>query len=171
MVADPQVKNTDADWQAREAAVQRVGELQNAVTDAIARIGATRKDVEVVLAKLDAQDKERTQSRADGRQIPNKALRQSARDLQKKLSDVERRLYVPPTTKGIVEDETAAAHIERAGRALGSTWSAPSETTKSYVEHGRAGRPRGPRRLQQALRRRRGRLRAEGGGGEGRAAG
>jgi hypothetical protein len=143
VVADPQVKNADGDWQAREAAVQRVGDLQNAVTDAITRIGSTRKDVEAVLAKLDAQDardKERMQSSPDAKPgdspnaSPNKALRQSARDLQKKLSDVERRLYVPPTTKGIVEDETAAAHIERAGRALGATWSAPSETAKSYVE-------------------------------------
>ncbi len=141
VLADPQVKSTDGDWQAREAAILRVGELQNAVTDAINRIGATRKDVEAVLAKLDAQDardKERAQSGQAGdspKDSPNKALRQSARDLQKKLSEVERRLYVPPTTKGIVVDETAAAHIQRAGRALGSTWSAPSETTKTYVEH------------------------------------
>jgi photosystem II stability/assembly factor-like uncharacterized protein len=137
VVADPQVKNTEADWQAREAAVMRVGELQNAVTDAISRIGATRKDVEAVLAKLDAQDKERQQSGQTGdspNNSPNKALRQSARDLQRKLSDMERRLYVPPTTKGIVVDETVAAHIEKAGRALSATWSAPSETTKSYVE-------------------------------------
>ena len=134
VTADPQVKNTDGDWQAREAAVQRMGELQNAVTDAITRIGTTRKDVEAVLAKLDAQDKERMQSGQAG-DSPNKSLRQSARDLQRKLSEVERRLYVPPTTKGIVEDETASAHLQRVGRALGSTWSAPSETTKIYMEH------------------------------------
>ncbi len=143
VAADPGVENTEADWQAREAAVQRVGELQNAVTDAIARIGSTRKDVEAVLAKLDAQDKERMQANPDAkpgdgpnspRFLPNKTLRQSARDLQKKLSDIERRLYVPPTTKGIVVDETASAHVEAAGRALGSTWSPPSATTKSYME-------------------------------------
>jgi photosystem II stability/assembly factor-like uncharacterized protein len=141
VVADPEVKNTDADWQAREVAVQRVGEFQNALTDAIVRIGTTRKDIEAVLAKLDAQDKEWTQANPDAKpgdspnSSPNKALRQSARDLQKKLSDVEKRFYVPPTAKGIVLDETASSYIERAGRALGATWSAPSETAKAYVEH------------------------------------
>ncbi|HKI05415.1 MAG TPA: hypothetical protein VKK31_25770 [Thermoanaerobaculia bacterium] len=141
VVPDPYTKTSEADWQTREAAVQRVGELQNALTDAIVRIGTTRKDIDLVLAKLDAQDKERTQqagadaaksgdSRGDS---PTKALRQSARQLQKKLSDVEKRLYVPPTTKGIVEDLTASSWIERAARAVSATWSAPTETAKSYV--------------------------------------
>jgi hypothetical protein len=132
---DPYTKASAADWQARDAAVLRMGQLQNAVTDAITRIGATRKDVDVVLAKLDAQDKARRDAGGEPpKEDPNKPLRQAARDLQKKLSDVERRLYVPPATKGIVEDRTANNRIEYASRALAATWDPPSDTVKVYMD-------------------------------------
>jgi photosystem II stability/assembly factor-like uncharacterized protein len=132
-----------ADWQAWDAAAARLGELQNAVTDAINRIAATRKDVGVVLAKLDAQAAERERSGGgtpgQATDDPGKALRQSARDLQKKLSAVEKRLYTPPDTKGLIDDDdTALALVQNAGRALSSTWKAPSETTKSYAAEAEA---------------------------------
>ncbi|HEX9943994.1 MAG TPA: hypothetical protein VGG03_18440 [Thermoanaerobaculia bacterium] len=132
---DPSSKNTAADWQARDAAVLRMGELQNAVTDAINRIDATRKDIDVVLAKLDARDKARRDAGQEApKESPDKALRQTARDLQRKLSDMERRLYVPPSTKGIVEDRTALNRIEYAQRALSATWETPSDTAKIYMD-------------------------------------
>ncbi len=59
VVADPFTQNTDADWQAREAAILRVGELQGAVVEAIERIGATRKDLDAVIGQLDEQKKAR----------------------------------------------------------------------------------------------------------------
>ncbi len=136
VVADPALENTDADWQAREDAVARAGELQNAVADAPARIAAARDDVKVVLAKLDARKKERERAGADAKTAgePDKPLAQAARDLQKKLSAVERRFYVPPDTKGIVEDETAYAKVTDFGRTLDATWGRPSPTAMSYLE-------------------------------------
>jgi len=136
---DPNAKGSEADWQAREAAVQRVGQLQNAVADAVNRIGATRKDVDLVLAKLDAQDKARKDAgEPEPKENPNKPLRQAARDLQKKLSDVERRFYVPPMTKGIVEDRTAQNRLQVANRALAATWDPPSDTVKQYMDQAEA---------------------------------
>jgi photosystem II stability/assembly factor-like uncharacterized protein len=137
--ADPDVKTSQADWQAWDAATARMGELQNAVTDAVNRIAATRKDVGVVLGKLDAQAAERERSSAGnpakGADDPNKALRQAARDLQKKLSAVEKTLYTPPDTKGIVDEEDRALNkVQNAGRALGSAWGTPSATTRAYVD-------------------------------------
>jgi hypothetical protein len=143
--ADPDVKSSQADWQAWDAATARMGELQNAVTDAVNRIAATRKDVGVVLGKLDAQAAERERSGASnadtgkGTEDPNKALRQAARDLQKKLSAVEKTLYTPPDTKGIVDEEDRALNkVQNAGRALGSAWGTPSATTRAYVEEAEA---------------------------------
>src|SRR6185295_6344595 len=110
VVPDPALTGTDADWQAREAAVTRAGQLQNAVADAITRIGAAKDDVKVVLNKLDARRKERernapaTPAGAKKDDDPDKALGKAARDLQKKLTDLEKRLWVTPDTKGIVED-------------------------------------------------------------------
>ncbi|MBW8877019.1 MAG: hypothetical protein JF614_18800 [Acidobacteria bacterium] len=142
VVQDPALTNADADWQAREAAIARAGGLQNAVTDAIARVGATRDDVKVVLAKLDARRRERErnagvmESGGGGRPAddPDRALGKAARDLQKKLGEVERRLWVPPDTKGLVLDESALARVENAGRSLDSTWDRPSPTALANLD-------------------------------------
>ncbi len=136
VVTDPALKHTDADWKAREDAVARAGELQNAVADAATRIAAVRDDVKVVLAKLDARKKEREKAGADAKAAgePDKPLAQAARDLQKKLGTMERRLYVPPDTKGIVEDETAYSKVTNFGRTLDASWGRPTPTAVSYLE-------------------------------------
>jgi len=140
VVQDPALTNTEADWQAREAAITRAGGLQNAVTDAITRIGAAKDDVKVVLAKLDARRKEREriagvtgggeEKPADD---PDKALSKAARDLQKKLTEVEKRLWVSPDTKGLVLDETVSSKVDDANRALDSTWDRPNPTAELYL--------------------------------------
>jgi len=134
--ADPALQSSPAGWQAWDAAVTRAGNYQNVVADAINRIAATRRDVNLVIAKLDAQDKERERSGGpQGGDGAGKALRQSARDLQKKLSAVERRLYVSPDIKGLVNDETTAlSKVETARRALSSSWETPSATANAYLD-------------------------------------
>jgi hypothetical protein len=136
--AEPNVKTSAAEWGEWDAAVKRMGALQNAVVAGINRIGEARSDVDDVLRKLDAKggDREKgkeTEKKGEGAD-PAKALRDAAKDLQKKLSEVERKLYVPPTTKGIVEDRTALTETENAARAVGSSWAAPTPTFKAYME-------------------------------------
>jgi photosystem II stability/assembly factor-like uncharacterized protein len=133
---DPSLKVSPADWQAWDAAIAQAGHLQDAVADAINRIVATRKDVNLALAKLDARAKERDRDGATHKpDDAEKALRQSARDLQKKLSTVERRLYVSPDIKGLIEDDTTAlSQVENVRRALGSAWETPSPTTRAYLD-------------------------------------
>jgi hypothetical protein len=140
VVPDPALTTADADWQAREAAVTRAGQLQNAVADAITRIGAAKDDVKVVLNKLDARRKERernapaTAAGTKRDDDPDRALGKAARDLQKKLTDLEKRLWVTPDTKGIVEDETALSKVENAGRGVDSTWDRPSPNAQAYLD-------------------------------------
>jgi photosystem II stability/assembly factor-like uncharacterized protein len=133
---DPALKTSPADWQAWDAAVVRSGALQNAVADAINRIGVTRKDVTLALAKLDARDKERERNGgAKEGDDAEKAIRQAARDLRKRLSTVERKLYVSPDIKGLVEDETTAlSQVENVRRVVGSSWEAPNATAKVYFD-------------------------------------
>jgi photosystem II stability/assembly factor-like uncharacterized protein len=141
VVQDPALANTDADWQAREAAIARAGSLQNAVADAIVRIGAAKDDVKVVLAKLDVRRKVRERDApamggGDGKPAddPDKALNKAARDLQKKLGEVEKKLWVTPDTKGLVLDETVSSKVDNANRAVDSTWDRPSPTAEAYLE-------------------------------------
>ena len=133
---DPSLKATEADWKAWDEATVRVGQLQNAVADAVNRLNATRKDVSQALAKLDARDKEREQRGEErGKDEGEKALRQAARDLQKKITAVERRFQVPSDTKGLVEDDTtASSRVGDARRALGTSWETPSPMAKAYTE-------------------------------------
>jgi photosystem II stability/assembly factor-like uncharacterized protein len=137
---DPTLKASDADWRAWDTAVNQVGQLQNALADAINRISATRKDVNQVLARLDERDRERERDgETRGKDDAGKALRQSARDLQRRLSMVERRLYVPPDIKGLVEDDTTAlSQVESARRAIGSSWQTPSATERAYIQSAEA---------------------------------
>ncbi|HEY9419803.1 MAG TPA: hypothetical protein VIW92_00165, partial [Thermoanaerobaculia bacterium] len=139
--ADPQLGSSEADWQAWDAAVNRAGQLQNAVTDAIERVSATRSDVRVVLSKLDARSQERERSgntAGSGGNDPDRDLRQAARDLQKKLDAVERKLFVPPGTKGIVEDRTAQRGLESMRRYLSSSFATPTGTVKGHMDNAEA---------------------------------
>ncbi|HVR97165.1 MAG TPA: hypothetical protein VMW27_11160 [Thermoanaerobaculia bacterium] len=139
VVADPFTKSTDADWQAWEAAIRRVGELQNAVVEAIDRIGATRKDIDAVVARLDEQKKAREREGGASQEDPHKALRQSARDLRRKLSDTERRLFTPPDTRGIVDEEgTVLSQVEYADYALQSSFARPNATQQAYLAQAEA---------------------------------
>jgi photosystem II stability/assembly factor-like uncharacterized protein len=61
----------------------------------------------------------------------NQALMRSGRELQKKLSDAERKIYVPPTGKGIVDDRTALAKVGTARQRVDGTWARPSATAES----------------------------------------
>jgi hypothetical protein len=125
---DPFTKNTDADWQTREAAYARIAALQDAAITAGDRIKAARADIDLVLKKLEPADKKSEDN-------PNKDLQKSARDLQKKLNDLEKRLYNPPGTKGIVDDKDLL--MERANNLRGSldaSWDPPNATQRANLE-------------------------------------
>jgi photosystem II stability/assembly factor-like uncharacterized protein/ribonuclease HI len=133
VVAAPTIENTEADWQAREDALVRIQRIQESTVDAIDRIAATRKDVEVVLQKLQPKDKKKEPS-ADGKDDPNKALKDAAKDLQKKLTEMEKRLWVSPDVKGIIDDQTLMAGVNAVAFPVFSTFEPPSATARTYLE-------------------------------------
>jgi hypothetical protein len=92
--------------------------------------------VDVVLQKLQPKDKDKKKD--EGKEDPNKDLKQAARDLQKKLNDLDRRLWVSPDVKGIVDDQTLLAWIGNAEFPVTSAWSAPSATSRTFLEQAEA---------------------------------
>jgi len=102
---------------------------------AINRLNDTRADLDDVLRKLEPKGEK---DKAPEGKDPNKALKDAAKDLQKKLSEVERKLYVPPTTKGIVDDSSALNRTENAARAIGSSWAAPGPNAQGYLAEAEA---------------------------------
>jgi hypothetical protein len=143
VVADPATHSTDADWQAREAALRRAGELQGSLVEAIDRLGAARADVDVVIAKLrriDAREAERKKAAgivepdAVTTPAPPKPLMRAAQQLRRKLGAAERRLFVPPGTKGIVDDRTPISRVRGALFSIDSSWDPPNATQRTELE-------------------------------------
>jgi photosystem II stability/assembly factor-like uncharacterized protein len=143
VVADPATRNGDADWQAREAAIRHAGELQNAVVDAIDRLAAARADVDVVIAKLRrAETREQERKKAAGIDVPPADARReeanpllkAARELRRKIAAQERKLYVPPGTKGIVDDRTPYNRVQGAIFSVDSSWEPPNANQRTELQ-------------------------------------
>ncbi|HEV3075576.1 MAG TPA: hypothetical protein VHB47_14240 [Thermoanaerobaculia bacterium] len=143
VAADPASHNTDADWQTREAAVRRIGELEDSVVEAIDRVRAARADLDVVVGKLRRADaREEEKKKKAGTDTPEKGaaaapgnpLLRSARGLRRKLDAEERRLFVPPNTKGIVDDRTPFNRVQLALFSLDSSWDPPNPTQRAELQ-------------------------------------
>ena len=112
VAADPRFQISDANRNAKMAAIDRAGALQEVVAEAIARITSTRSDVQTVLQRAGQENRE---------------VARSARTLQRSLDEIERRLWNPPDTKGIVAPTAAYQQINTARRYLESSWDAPTK--------------------------------------------
>ena len=143
VLPDPRRK-TDMDALGKRAeAVQRTGDLQDALVTAIEKIHRTRADISSVTAllgkrKKEEEDRARTESRLKGLPPPSKKdekpdpLIEEAGKIQKGLTDLERKLWTPPDTPGIPPDKDAAARMFNARYYVTSTMEAPSAT---HLEH------------------------------------
>ncbi|HEY6319990.1 MAG TPA: hypothetical protein VJA16_00345, partial [Thermoanaerobaculia bacterium] len=138
VAADPSSHDTDADWQTREAALRRIGELQDSLVEAIERVRAARTDLDVVVGKLrraDAREEEKKKKAGTEAAAPaaNPLLR-SARELRRKLDAQERRLFVPPNAKGIADDRTPFNRVQLALFSLDSSWDPPNPTHHAELQ-------------------------------------
>jgi photosystem II stability/assembly factor-like uncharacterized protein len=171
VAADPSAHDSDADWQAREAALRRIGQLQDSLVEAIERLSGARADLDVMVGKLrraDARLEEKKKKAASGGGgTPSSAtpaaaettapaaksavagggparggdsdgkgnpLLRAARDLRRKINTSERRLFVPPTTKGIVDDRTALSRVQLALFSIDSSWDPPDATQRVELQ-------------------------------------
>jgi len=126
VLPDPRYNISEANRQAKWAAIQRAGELQEIVTEAIERIRSTQADIEVVMKKA-------TPDKKDEKENPHKPLLEAAKPLKQALTEMEKRLWVPPKTKGIVADTDVMQKIQYAGGAMESSWEAPTPAQLAYL--------------------------------------
>ncbi|MBV8201354.1 MAG: hypothetical protein JOZ15_12090, partial [Acidobacteria bacterium] len=132
--------DTEADWQAREAAIRHIGELQDALVEAIDRLAAARADVDVAIGKLRRADaREEARKKKAGAPPPDKPaapspLLRAARELRRKIDDQEKRLFVPPGAKGIVDDRTPFSRVQLALFSLDSSWAPPNPTQRVEIQ-------------------------------------
>ncbi|HSN87094.1 MAG TPA: hypothetical protein VL025_10070, partial [Thermoanaerobaculia bacterium] len=118
VLPDPRTRNTPADWAAREQALERTGVMQDSLATALDRILRTRSDIQAVTAllekrKKDEKDRAKATALAQGQPEPvvkdekPDPLTEAAGKLQKGLTDLEKRLWVPQDTPGILPDNDA----------------------------------------------------------------
>ncbi len=128
VLPDPRWPGSAADREANWQAVQRAGALQEALTEAIGRLREVKEDLEVV----------RRKGRGDSRDEENKedssALVRQAEAVGKRLEEVEKLLWVPPGTKGIVDLQDARSRVRRVLGSLQSSWDAPTPAQLAYLE-------------------------------------
>jgi len=133
VLADPRSLFTAS---AREANYQvrlELMELQEQAVTAVERIAHAQADVTTAL-ELVAQQQQPGAKPDESL----KALSEKAREVQKGLTEIEKRFRTPPETKGIVyDDDKAVNQIGLANWYVGSTNDAPTATALLYVEQAR----------------------------------
>ena len=127
VVADPREPFTDAQRQAKYDAILRAGTLQERTTEAIDRIQKTRADIDTVVAKLKKEDEKEPS-----------AIAKSGTALKTKLDALEKRLWTPPNTKGIVAETDVMSKLGYPLNALQSSWDAPTPSQLDYLARAEA---------------------------------
>ena len=129
VVADPRVPVSDAERQAKWAAIERAGRVQETATEVIQRIQRTRSDIDAVTAKVKKDEAEKT---PDDKPHP---LEASGRKLKTRLDALERRFRTPPKTKGITSRDThVMGRLSLPMNGMQSSWDAPTPSQLAYLE-------------------------------------
>ncbi len=122
VLPDPRETFTAETRQAKHDAILRAGALQEKATAAIERIQKTRTDIDAIAAAVKKEDEKEPDP-----------LTKSGNQLKEKLDRMERRLWTPPKTKGIVAETDVFSKIGYPMSALQSTWDAPTPAQLAYL--------------------------------------
>jgi hypothetical protein len=125
VVQDPRLRNTEEDWRNRDAAVQRLNAMAEALAQAVERVRNTRSDVNSILAKVQSQKKPE-----DKKPDP---LVESANRLKAGLDKLERRLWIPYDAVGIQPETDALSKVNYPAGYITSSWVPPSPTHLEYI--------------------------------------
>ena len=128
VLADPSSKNTEADWRRREDAIARVAAVNDALAEAVDRIRKTRADADQVVAKVQSARKDG--AAADAKPDP---LVEAAGKLKGDLDKLERRLWPPYDSVGLLAPTDALSKLFDAYFGVASAWEPPSPTHLEYL--------------------------------------
>jgi photosystem II stability/assembly factor-like uncharacterized protein len=128
VLPDPRVSSSEADWQAREASLQRAGALRERIIRAVEQIRDTRSDLDLALDRV-----RRLRAEKDVEGEAEASLRKSAGALRSRLTAMERQLWLPYDAAGLREDRTLLGRILEARAYVLSSWAAPSPTHLEYL--------------------------------------
>jgi photosystem II stability/assembly factor-like uncharacterized protein len=137
VLADPRAGNTAADWQRRWQAILAAGKLRDVAVDAVRRVRDTRTDVAAVLTRVRTHaTAEATPGEAadQGKKTEEQPLVKAGRALIERLTAIEKRLWAPPETVGIVAENDAVSPIFEAAGALEGSWAPPTPSDQARLD-------------------------------------
>ncbi len=122
--ADPRFDIALADRKEKMSAIMRVGQRQEVATEAIERIREAQSGVDQVLEQLKGENG-----------TAEETLTESANDLAKKLTELEEAFLGPQNVQGIADRSAGVfSSITRVYGSLTSSWEAPTEAERIYVQ-------------------------------------
>lgn len=142
VLADPRSKNTEQDWQARWDTILELGRLNDVNVDAIERVRKTRADVGVIEAKV--RDANQELAKTDPKKLEELPVLVAAKKLREGLDNIEKKLWQPYDTKGIVAETSVFSKNSYVFGYVTESWRPASATHQIYLQQART-------RLQQAL--------------------
>ena len=135
VLPDPRSSNSDADWQARWRAVLDAGAVRDALAGAVERIRATKSDVDAVLARVRLTNADRLRRHeVKDADLP---LVADGEKLLEGLGALEKTLWQPEDTVGIVAESDALSKLGYVQGYLGSSWDPPNPTHLEYLRQAR----------------------------------
>ncbi|HQK89246.1 MAG TPA: hypothetical protein PLU25_16615, partial [Acidobacteriota bacterium] len=141
VLPDPRSNNTPADWARRQAAIERIGRLQETAAAAVDQIADVRADVEAVMERVRAAEIHRLKGERvepEEGKLAELPLVKSGRALKARLDELERRFQQPPGAVGIVGGVRVMDRIGKAMGAVTSAWAPPSPTHAAYIQEAEA---------------------------------
>jgi photosystem II stability/assembly factor-like uncharacterized protein len=133
VLADPRETIPPAVRQMKYDAILRAGALQETTTAAIERIQKTRADLDAINAKLKKDD-----DKDADRNTPPDPLAKQATELKAKLDAIERRLWTPPKTKGLVAENDVMSRLGYPLNAMQSSSDEPTPAQLTYLANAEA---------------------------------
>jgi photosystem II stability/assembly factor-like uncharacterized protein len=118
VLVDPRSHVSPADRQAKYEAQVKAGALQEEIAAAVDRIAEARRDLDLVAERIKKREPKDQKPKAAAEDDLGKAVQ----EVKKGLGELEKKLWSPEGTKGIVRDDSAFAQVGQAQRGLGSSW-------------------------------------------------
>lgn len=130
VLADPRFQIARADREAKWNTMLHAGAVQETLTEAIERIRSTRVDIDVVSKKVKEASKDaKPEEKSEG---PS-PLAKTGQELKDALTALEKRLWIPPDTKGYVAETDPMSKIQNVMWFLTSSWDAPTPAQMDYL--------------------------------------
>jgi hypothetical protein len=125
VLADPTASVDAEGWNRRWQWILALGALRDSAVDAVLRLRDARADIDAVIARVRSRaGRDVTPGERDDRlkQVDEDPLVKAGRALSERLTAVEKRLWAPPETVGIVAENDAVSKIFEAGWPTDGSW-------------------------------------------------